>query len=144
VLSIDDRIAIRDLYARYCACLDAGDVDAWVQLWTEDGVFDTYQCSTGREAIHAYIRNVVAGRASKPWRNAQHWNNNLIVEGGGNEAQALCYLMHVGQNRVSSAFTINIQGMYEDELRRIDGRWLFKRRKVHFDTPPPSIIPARV
>ena len=34
-----DREAIRDLPARYCDCVWRGDIDALVQLFTEDGAF---------------------------------------------------------------------------------------------------------
>ena len=37
--SPDDRVAIGDLFARYCTALDRDDVAACVALFTEDGVF---------------------------------------------------------------------------------------------------------
>ena len=143
MLSIDDRIAIHELYSRYCAYLDTCNVDAWSQLFTEDGVFDTYECARGREAITAYIQKVIAARQSKPWRNAQHWNGNLIVEGDGDTAKAMCYLIHVGTLKSSSEQVINIQGTYEDDLIKDAGIWRFKRRKVHFVTTSPDVIPKR-
>jgi len=35
-LSEADRLAIHELYARYCWALDTGDTDAYVALFTED------------------------------------------------------------------------------------------------------------
>jgi hypothetical protein len=141
MLSSEDRLSIQNLYARYCAYLDTGNIEAWSQCFTEDGVFDTYQSWAGRKTILEYGKKVLAGRADKPWMNGQHWNSNLIVEGDGAQARAICYLLVAGKLRTNGEFAINIQGTYEDDLAKIDGRWLFKHRKVHFDTPSPDIIP---
>ena len=34
--SVEDELAIRELYARYCWALDTGDTDGYVALFTED------------------------------------------------------------------------------------------------------------
>jgi SnoaL-like domain len=34
--SVEDRLAIQDLYARYCWALDTGDTDGYLALFTED------------------------------------------------------------------------------------------------------------
>jgi len=52
-LSVEDRLDIQELFAKYCWALDLGDADAFVQCFTEDGEFDhLWQGKMhGREAI---------------------------------------------------------------------------------------------
>jgi 3-phenylpropionate/cinnamic acid dioxygenase small subunit len=38
-VDVADRLAIEDLYARYCVALDTGDEEGWVATFTEDGEF---------------------------------------------------------------------------------------------------------
>lgn len=38
-VSTDDYVAVADHLARYCWKVDTGDVEGWVELWAEDGVF---------------------------------------------------------------------------------------------------------
>ena len=87
---------------------------------------------------------LLEGRPSKPWTNGQHWNNNIIVEGDGSTAKGLCYLAVVGKMKDTGELKIVIQGMYRDELAKIDGQWKFKARRVAFDTPSPDAIPKRM
>jgi len=143
MLSIEDRFAIQDLYARYCACMDTGDIKGWAGSWTEDGVFDSFQYHDGRAKIEEYGWGFMQRLLQKKWTNGQHWNNNLIVEGGGDTASALCYLMVIGKMRDSGEMKIVIQGWYADELEKENGQWKFKARRVAFDTPSPAVIPKR-
>ena len=141
MLSIEDRFAIRDLYARYCAYLDTGDWEAWSRCFTDDAVFTGHQEVRGRAAIAAYGKMRCDERPQSPWTNSQHWNSNLVVEGDGERAQALCYLLTIGRAKETGEHKMKVQGTYLDALAKVDGRWLFKQRKTHFDIPPPSAIP---
>lgn len=87
MLSIEDRIAIQQLYARYCACMDTGDMQGWAHCFTEDGVFETFTNHRGRDNIAAYGADVMARRQTNAWTNGQHWNNNIIVEGDRDAAR---------------------------------------------------------
>ena len=39
---VADRVAILDLWSRYCLTLDRGDLDAYVALFTPDTVYEVY------------------------------------------------------------------------------------------------------
>ena len=133
-----DRAEIADLMARYLFAMDYHDADAYAECFAEDGVLD-YAMGTldGREAIRAealVFRDKIAevfkdwqGRPAK-LRHLVHqkaihfdddraWNTGLWWEmtNGGPEG-----------GPATPSF-----GTYEDELIRIDGRWLFKRRKIY-------------
>lgn len=143
MLGVEDRLAINDLYARYCACLDGGDWEAWSRCFTEDAVFTGFQEIRGRAAIAAYGRMRCEERPGSPWKMSQHWNNNLIVEGDACQARALCYIVTIGTLRDGIGSQLKVQGAYDDELEKQDGHWLFRRRTTRFDEMTPERIPAR-
>ena len=143
--SLEDRFAIQDLYARYCACMDTGDITGWANSWTEDGVFDSYKYHDGRARIEEYGRGFVERWPQMKWSNGQHWNNNLIVEGDGRTATGLCYFVVIGKMRDSGQLKICVQGLYQDDLVKLaSGEWKFKRRKLTENMPGPEQIPGKV
>jgi hypothetical protein len=136
-LSADDHEAIRQLLARYNFAIDLGDVEGWADCFLPDGAFE---CSglpdgspiggrhVGRDALVAYARThfgINKGRA-------RHWNWNLLVEGDGDEATMRSYLGAYSSGQGDRA-KLRATGIYEDRLRRHDGRWLFAERHVTVD-----------
>ena len=93
---------------------------------------------------HCSLRpHALRGAAAVPWKLSQHWNNNLIVEGDGREARALCYIVTIGTLKDGGGSRLKVQGAYDDELEKQGGQWLFRRRTTRFDELTPERIPAR-
>ena len=69
-IAIEDRHAIEDLYAQYVWALDTGDVNAFLALFTEHGVFgDTAgRQYHGHAAIGSYVTELTN---SAPFRGRQ-------------------------------------------------------------------------
>jgi hypothetical protein len=142
MLAIEDRLAIEDLYARHNAYVDLGDYERWAHCFTEDGVSHTTLRTQGRAALVAHGRRRLEERAREPWSYPLHWTNNLIVEGDARAATALCYMMRMVKINATGEHRATHLAVYQDELVKIGGRWLFKSRKLHLDAaPPPSVIP---
>ena len=133
-----DRAEIADLMARYLFAMDYHDADAYAECFTEDGVLD-YAMGTleGREAIRAeahVFRDKIAeifkdsrGRPAK----LRHLVHQKAIRLDGDRAwnTGLWWEMTNGGPEGSPA-TPSF-GTYEDELVRVGGRWLFKRRKIY-------------
>ena len=83
MLSTEDRFAIQNLYARYCACFDLGDAEGWVNCFAKDGIFKSAKDMQGPEQLREFVEGRIKVRPDGPNRNVQHWNANLIVEGDG-------------------------------------------------------------
>ena len=48
----DDHAEIRNLLAQYCLLLDLDDMDSWLQLFTDDAVYEVYgHRGVGRDGI---------------------------------------------------------------------------------------------
>ena len=138
-----DRAEIEDLMARYLFAMDYHDADMYAECFTEDGELDwAMGVAKGREAIRAEansfkarigeifkdsagnpakLRHVVCQRAIRV-DGARAWNTGLWFEmttGGPDGSIALpCFVV------------------YEDALVRVDGQWLFKRRKIYNEFLP--------
>jgi len=144
MLSVEDRLAIADLYARHNANVDLGDYERWAHCFTEDGVSHTSTRTQGRAALVAHGKARLESRAKEPWDYPQHWNTNLIVEGDGTRAFGMCYMTRIVRMKDTGAFVTTHLGIYEDLLVKVEGQWLFRSRKLHLDTPPrASVIPER-
>lgn len=133
----DDHEDIRQLLARYNWAIDLGDIDGWVDCFTDDGTFTCLGLPDGaalggrhegREALHAYGSThygINKGRA-------RHWNWNPLIEVDGDEATMKCYLNAYAAGQGDSA-TLRVTGLYEDRLRRTPGGWRFASRQVTID-----------
>ena len=131
MLSLEDRLDITDLVARYNQAIDFRDAAAYADTFTDDGVFQISGQPEikGREKLMRMIE-----RLGPP--NSRHWINNITIEGDGDEAVMRCYLMFLRDLRITS------MGFYVNTLRRIDGRWKFARRDYTPDAVPgPAAIP---
>ncbi len=119
----EDRAAIRELYDSYTDAANRGDRADWLACWTDDAAWWTHYFDvSGIEAIAATYDQLMANVEVTSFI-AQVGS----VEVNGNSAKARCY----AQERLvfkAGAGNHRLVGRYEDELRRVDGQWLFARR----------------
>jgi ketosteroid isomerase-like protein len=116
----EDRDEIRDLFARYCLHIDAGAgaVDAWADLFTQDGVFGIGpEPLVGRAALVDFATNLAAGGGG-----LHHVVANEVIEVDGDVARSQASIVVLRGGQVSSS------GRYVDVLRRVDGAWRIAER----------------
>lgn len=117
VTEIQDREEIRALLARYNHAIDAHRSEEWVGLFTDDGVFDSGgRVLQGAAQLRAFADSVPPG--------LRHVVANELVDVRGDEATVSAYLFILA-GTPRSVVTV---GVYDDEVRRVDGRWRFARR----------------
>ena len=137
-----DRAEIEDLMARYLFALDYNDLDTFIAMFTDDAVFDfargriegkanileavkgfkarigdIYKDEDGAPAV---LRHVLAHAAIRV-EGDRAWHTGFWFEtandGPRNDAGRLTP-------------TLGTFGIYEDELLRVNGRWLFSLRRI--------------
>ncbi|ORA16411.1 nuclear transport factor 2 family protein [Mycobacterium asiaticum] len=118
---MSDVEAIRSLLSEYALALDAGDFDGALQLFAADGEFQVYgQTFKGLDDIGAMFRAAPHGL---------HLTGASRLEIAHDTARARSQVLFV--NAVTQQLR---SALYDDELVRHDGRWLFGRRRCRFVT----------
>jgi hypothetical protein len=128
MLAVEDQIAIQRLYSSYAQFVDANRVDEWVALFTPDGVLVASETYTGRAELTSFILQRAALQDTLPYRDAQHWISNLLLEEDGQVVHGSCYVARFAIDRASGRREIVSLGRYEDEVVRHDGAWKFARK----------------
>jgi 3-phenylpropionate/cinnamic acid dioxygenase small subunit len=126
--AIEEKDAIREVLAEYCFRLDDGRFDEMAALFTEGGTWDTaFGKATGRPAIAELARSLRL-RVTEPLPRAVHLVTNIAIALEGERATVRSNWM-VMQNSPEGP-RIGSGGVYDDEMVKDGGRWLFRYRKI--------------
>lgn len=125
-----EKLKIHELCARYTLTLDSHDIEGWANTFTEDGVFgygDRAIIGRAKIAAYGHVHQTLASR---------HVNTSLLfdIDPSGDRATGTsATVLTLG---TSQGYRVAFLGRYDDELRRVGGRWLFSRRWVSADPLP--------
>ena len=113
---------VRELYNRYALSWDEDRVEDLAQCFTPDAIFESQRGRfAGREAILHNMANVkrALGGASQ-----RHLTTNVTMDLRGERGSGSAYFIYcVGRQGKLEVFAF---GKYEDELRKVGGRWFFR------------------
>lgn len=134
-----DRAQIEDLQARYLFALDWQDAEAYAATFTEDGIMDwAGGIAQGKEAIREEVRGMRANYAAQATEDAplrparrRHFISNMVIKIDGDSATGRAYWMEFDNRNADRKGYSGAYGHYEDELRKVDGQWLFSKRKIY-------------
>ena len=139
-----DRAEIEDLMSRYLYAFDWQDADAYAATFTEDGVLEfAGGVERGHEELKKVMRDMAVREKAKaeasfpPRRHrVRHYVTNLVLEIDGDTARSTSYWWEFNNDARAGRPYLGTYGHYEDELKRVDGRWLFARRKIYNEENP--------
>jgi ketosteroid isomerase-like protein len=133
----DDRAEIENLSNKYMVAVDAGDIDTVMSTWAEDGVLEwVYGVEHGKAAIRKAMSGfggarpviIPEGATSRP--RTRHQIINHVIDVSGDTAKTTAYWFALTNNTPQKDVQLLYFGHYEDDLVRVNGKWLFKKRKV--------------
>lgn len=138
----EDRAQIEDLQARYMLALDFGDMDTYVNTFTEDGILDIIGMKwQGRENIKKGLDGIempenedaAVPNDKKPLYPAtgRHNITNIVLKIDGDKAVGRAYWFHMGNDNPERKATLDSYGYYEDEMEKVNGEWLFSKRIIY-------------
>ena len=135
----EDRAEIENLQARYMFALDFHDADTYASTFTEDGVLDYGPVVKGREAIRKLIADMAKRAADQTAKDpsglrpaaARHNISNIVIKIDGDKATGRAYWFHYSNNNPTRTAGLDSFGNYEDEMVKVDGKWLFSKRKIY-------------
>lgn len=127
--SVEDRLALQDLAARYARAVDRREYATFAALFTADGVLcGPGYAMTGRVEIERGIALIERYEAT------QHCVHNQLVDVGGDSAtgETYCVARHV-YARGGAKRKLDMGVRYQDEYRRERGEWRIARRELVLD-----------
>jgi len=134
----NDRAQVENLLARYCYALDWQDADLYASLFTEDGVLDWAGGVTkGRAAIANDVHNMRASFAKQEQEDAplrparlRHFISNVVLDVQGDKARSRDFWMEFNNRNAERKAYSGAYGHAENELRKVNGKWLLASRKI--------------
>ena len=61
----------------------------------------------------------------------RHNITNIVIRINGNKATGRAYWFHMGNDNPERKATLDSYGYYEDEMEKVDGKWLFSKRVIY-------------
>ena len=120
---IEDRVAITELNGTYADGVVRIDSGTWASVWADDAHWDLMGHQTeGKEAIVAFWNGAMSGLEAVSFHCVP-----CMIEVTGNTARARVQTQEILKPKDAKAR--HVGGLYEDELKKIDGRWQFTSRK---------------
>lgn len=120
---LEDRVAIQELNGTYADGVVRIDAATWATVWADDADWDLMGHQTkGKEAIIAFWNGAMSGLEAVSFHCVP-----CMIEVTGNTARARVQTQEILKPKEGKPR--HVGGLYEDELAKIDGRWLFTSRK---------------
>jgi uncharacterized protein (TIGR02246 family) len=139
---LEDREQINELLVAYGATLDRHDFAAFGQLFAEDADYAAGPGAPthGRAAIQAQLEKTITANPSNLPPPNFHISFNPSIRIEGDRASVRSLGAYVAPDPATKTTRMVFFVVYQDEMIRKDGRWLFQRRAISSGAPP---APAR-
>jgi hypothetical protein len=128
-----DRAKIEDMLTRYMTELGHSTVEAYVAFYTDDAeLIMGGRSAKGRQAIfdsYSQLRTNAGPMRSQAYAFNTLLSNPLITVRGDRATVQLTYTEVITDTQYSPP-RILVQGREYDELARVNGQWLFKKRQI--------------
>lgn len=137
VRRLEDLLAIQQLFVDYGNHLDAGDFEAYANLFADDGevMLGPLGRAKGRDEIRALMEGMLSGARGTSF----HVITNPMVDLDGDRAMSTV-MWTVIQRDADGSPKLSMLGHHTDVLVRDGGSWRFQQRKGSIDLP--SRFPA--
>lgn len=136
-MSVEDKLAVLEMLGAYSHTLDNGDDEGWVQLFTEDGVWESYAAGAEKPNIHyqghAGIREFASVMRARSGAQVRHLKlNTIFVELTADTAR-------IRSNGVLTAKApgqppgVVLTGIYAETLKKTPEGWRIAHCVLHID-----------
>ena len=134
---LEDLSAIPQLFIDYGEHLDAGDFDAYAELFAEDGevLLGPMGRARGRAEIKALMARALGAQVGSTFHIVS--SPRIVLDG---DAATSTVMWSVITNADDGLARLSMCGHHHDRLVRRDGRWYFARRRGTVNLP--SALPG--
>lgn len=138
---IADRLEIAELVNAYALHIDLFEVDAWVDLFTEDAFFDEREFGSGLHTGQAAIRTY-GQQLAETVRHAAHLMSNLVIR-DLTQTSATGIVFALVEAQMNAGLRHRWHVRYEDNYRKIKGSWKISRRILRRTFDPEEVFSSR-
>lgn len=125
-----DHLAVQTLIARIAQLADMGDLDEYVECFTDDARWEMPGAPrVGRAAIREGGTHRRSAGEAGPGSHSRHVVNTIAVSVAGDIARATSYWQFY-VDTASGSPRLHSLGAYDDEFIRDDGVWRLATRRI--------------
>jgi hypothetical protein len=134
---IEDKLAILELLAAYSHTLDNGDDEGWVQLFTADAVWESFERGSEQPTLHyeghAGIRQFAAAMRARSTGQARHVKVNTVFVALTESLARIRSNGVITHKPPGEPPRIALTGIYAETLRKTPTGWRIAQIALHID-----------
>jgi hypothetical protein len=129
--TVEERLDIQELFARYCWALNTGDLDRFLERFTPNGWIEHFPPKRyhGRDEIKAMVEGLWYGRPHA-FMGRQHHPHNFLIERGGEFISAKVYWSVTRLEQTTNTFHAFLHGHWEASCALHEGEWRFRSLQI--------------
>jgi len=141
-MSVEDKLAIQEVIARYSYAYDSKDAEAFAQLFVDDGIFEVIVPGEPSPTVRLSSRVAICEWAKrrhqlKASSQARHYQSGVIFdELTADTASVRTMLLLTRQNASDAAPVVHLTGIYHDRWRKTREGWRLVHRAACVDRDP--------
>lgn len=132
MITLEDKIAIQELIARFTRCSDFGDWEGVASLFTPEVVTEMEGLPIRYEGVEAQVEHAKESANQTEGKN-RHYNFNMIVFEKDDAVYAEYAFMNVNAGHAPMSAKIVVTGRQRDTVVKTSDGWKIARRFVQFD-----------
>ena len=132
MITLEDKIAIQELIARFTRCSDFGDWEGVASLFTPEVVTEMEGLPIRYEGVEAQVEHAKESANQTEGKN-RHYNFNMIVSEKDGAVYAEYAFMNVNAGHAPMSAKIVVTGRQRDTVVKTSDGWKIARRFVQFD-----------
>lgn len=142
-MSIEEKLAIHEMIARYSYAYDSEDADGFAEVFVEDGVFEIFVPGKTSPSVRLPSRQEIREWATLRWRgrngrftSRHHQSGTLFDELSSDSARTRTMVLVTHQDVTEAAPRPMASGVYLDRWRKTPEGWRLAYRAAHVDRDP--------
>ena len=141
-MSVEDKLAIQEMIARYSYAYDSKDAKAVAELFVEDGIFEVIVPGDSRPTVRLSSRAAICEWAKKRHQlnassQARHYQSGLIFDELTTDmARSRTMLLLTRQTAPDALPLVILTGVYHDKWCQTGEGWRLVHRTARVDRDP--------
>jgi ketosteroid isomerase-like protein len=142
-MSIEEKLAIHEMIARYSYTYDGRDADGVARLFVEDGVFEIFVPGKASPSVRLQSRTEIREWAANRMQQrsgrftSRHYQSGILFDKLTSDSavtRTMLLITHQGVTEAGPQPTVS--GVYRDQWRKLPEGWRLAHRAAYIDRDP--------